>query len=92
MADPVLIADYDPCWAEMFAEEELRIFRALDGLDVAVEHVGSTSVPGLAAKPIIDIMVIVPDPATGEHAIAPLTELGYDYRGALGIRGRFYFA
>ncbi|MBZ5500294.1 MAG: GrpB family protein [Acidobacteriia bacterium] len=92
MADPVVIVDYDLRWAAMFAEEKARILEALDGLDVAVEHVGSTSVPGLAAKPIIDIMVVVPDPATGEKTIAPLTVLGYDYHGELGIPGRFYFA
>jgi GrpB-like predicted nucleotidyltransferase (UPF0157 family) len=92
MTDPVVIVDYDPRWAEIFAEEKMRILEALDDPDVAVEHVGSTSVPGLAAKPIIDIMVVVPDPAAGETAIAPLTVLGYDYRGELGISGRFYFA
>ncbi|MBZ5496216.1 MAG: GrpB family protein [Acidobacteriia bacterium] len=58
--------------AELFAEEKARILEALDGRDVAVEHVGSTSVPGLAAKPITDIMVVVPDPATGEKTIARL--------------------
>jgi GrpB-like predicted nucleotidyltransferase (UPF0157 family) len=92
MADPVVIVDYDPRWAEMFVEEKARVVEALKGLDVAVEHVGSTSVPGLASKPIIDIMVVAPDPATGEKIIAPLTALGYDYRGELGIPGRFYFA
>lgn len=92
MADPVVIVDGDPLWAEMFSEEKARILEALDGLDIAVEHVGSTSVPGLAAKPIIDIMVVVPDPATAQKAVEPLTVLGYDYRGELGIPGRFYFA
>ena len=92
MDDPVVIVDYDPRWAEMFVEEETRIVGALNGLDVAVEHVGSTSVPGLAGKPIIDIMVVAPNPATEEKTIAPLTALGYDYRGELGIPGRFYFS
>ncbi len=92
MADPVEIVDYDPRWAAMFSEEAPRIREALDGLDVVVEHVGSTSVPGLAAKPTIDIMVVVPDPARGREAIEPLTKLGYEYRGELGIPGRFYFA
>ena len=92
MADTVVIVDDDPLWAEMFSEEKARILEALDGLDVAVEHVGSTSVPGLAAKPIIDIMVVVPDPATEQKTIEPLTVLGYDYRGEVGIPGRFYFA
>ncbi len=91
MPGPVVIVDYDPRWAEMFESEKRHILDALRELNVTVEHVGSTSVPGLAAKPIIDIMVIVPDPATGEKTIAPLTALGYEYRGELGILGRFYF-
>jgi len=90
MADPVVIVDYDPLWTEAFAEEKAGIVGAFKELDVTVEHVGSTSVPGLAAKPIIDIMVVVPDSATAEKAIAPLTALGYDYRGEVGIPGRFY--
>jgi GrpB-like predicted nucleotidyltransferase (UPF0157 family) len=92
MADPVVIVEYNPRWAEMFAEEKARIREALDGLKVAVEHVGSTSVPGLAAKPIIDILAVVPDSGTAEKTIAPLTVLGYEYRGELGIPGRLYFA
>jgi len=92
MPDPVVIVDYDPHWPEMFAEEQARILETLDGLDVSVEHVGSTAVPLLAAKPIIDIMVVVADAPTGEKTIAPLAVLGYDYRGELGIPGRLYFA
>jgi GrpB-like predicted nucleotidyltransferase (UPF0157 family) len=91
MADPVVIVEYDLRWVDMFTEEKARIHEALDGLEVAVEHVGSTSVPGLAAKPIIDMLAVVPDPGTGEKTIAPLTMLGYEYRGALGIPGRLYF-
>ena len=92
MADPVVIVDYDARWPEIFAEEKTRILEALDGLDVSVEHVGSTSVPLLSAKPIIDIMVIVPDAPAGEKTIIPLTVIGYDYRGEPGIPGRLYFA
>ncbi len=88
---PVIIVDYDPFWAQMFEDEKVYILKALSDLVIRVEHVGSTSVSGLAAKPIIDIMVIVPDRKTGEKSIAPLTALGYEYRGELGIPGRFYF-
>ncbi len=91
MPDPVVIVDYDPHWAEMFETEKTLILDALPGLGVTVEHIGSTSVPGLAAKPIIDMIVIVPDPTTGEKCIAPLVALGYAYRGENGIPGRFYF-
>jgi GrpB-like predicted nucleotidyltransferase (UPF0157 family) len=91
MADPLVIENYDPHWVQTFTEEETLIVNALKGLDAAVEHVGSTSVPGLAAKPVIDIMVVVPDIPAAEKAIARLTALGYDYRGETGIPGRFYF-
>ena len=92
MAESVVIVDYDPCWVRMFAEARAGILEALKESQVAVEHVGSTSVPGLAAKPIIDIMIVVPDSAAAERAIAPLVSLGYEYRGEVGIPGRFYFA
>jgi len=90
--DPVLIENYDPRWADMFAEEKFRILEKVNQSDAVVHHVGSTSVLGLAAKPIIDIMVVVRDHSAGEASVAALTELGYEYRGELGIPGRFYFS
>ena len=56
-----------------------------------VHHVGSTSVPGLAAKPILDIMPVVANPSDGESAVGPMTTLGYRYRGENELPGRFYF-
>ena len=92
MADPVVIVDYDARWPEKFVEEQARILEALDGLDVSVEHVGSTAVPGLCAKPVIDIAVGVTDLATGNECIAPLFALSYEYKGDAGIPGRHFFA
>ena len=92
MTDPVVILDYDPRWADIFAEEKARMLQVLAGLDATVEHVGSTSVPGMPAKPIIDIMVTVRDSATAERSIGLLATIGYDYRGETGVHGRFYFA
>ncbi len=92
MPDPVVIVDYDQRWMKMFAEEKERILEALNGMGVEVEHVGSTSVPGLAAKPIIDIIAVVPDCAAAEESIGPLGLLGYKYRGELGVPGRYYFS
>jgi GrpB-like predicted nucleotidyltransferase (UPF0157 family) len=92
MKSPVVIVDYDPHWAVMFAEEKAHILKALDKMEISIEHVGSTSVPGLAAKPIIDILVVVPDHATAAMTIEALTTLAYDYRGEVGVPGRFYFA
>jgi GrpB-like predicted nucleotidyltransferase (UPF0157 family) len=77
---PIVILDYDPRWREMFAEEEQQLRAALGTLATTVEHVGSTAVPGLAGKPIIDVLIGVRslDEARA-RAITPLEALGYDY-------------
>ncbi len=88
---PVIIVDYDPCWPRLFEQEKDLILRTLAGMEVRVEHVGSTSVRGLAAKPIVDIMVEVASREDGERAVPLLTAQGYMYEGEAGIPGRFYF-
>ena len=60
-AEKIEIADYDPAWPRRFEEEAARLRASLDGLIGRIEHIGSTAVPGLAAKPIVDLMVEVPD-------------------------------
>src|SRR5579884_3895999 len=70
---PVLIVDYDPQWPALFEREARRIRAALGDRVVLLEHVGSTSVPGLAAKPIIDMLLVVPD-SSDEAAYVPLLE------------------
>jgi GrpB-like predicted nucleotidyltransferase (UPF0157 family) len=72
--------DYDARWAETFRLHRARILAALAGTDVEIEHIGSTSVPGLAAKPIIDIVVGVPDITAEEDYLDPLLAAGYDLR------------
>lgn len=76
---PVRLVDYDPRWPALFAVEEARIRAAL-GSDVRVEHVGSTSVPGLAAKPLIDILLVVPDVADEASYVPALVAQGYALR------------
>lgn len=75
MADPVYLVEYDPRWPEMFQAERQRLQQACPGLFVAIHHVGSTSVPGLAAKPVIDMLAIVAEAAlldvTAEVAAIP---------------------
>lgn len=77
---PIGVHDYDPAWPQMFAHEHERIRRALGPAALAVEHVGSTSVPGLAAKPIIDIDLIVADPADEKAYVPALQAAGYVLR------------
>lgn len=89
--DEVILAEYAPSWPEVFAGEAQAIRQALGDTLVAVEHVGSTAIPGLAAKPVIDILVGVTTLAAGLEAVPALEALGYDCRGENGIPGRLYF-
>jgi GrpB-like predicted nucleotidyltransferase (UPF0157 family) len=77
---PIVLAGYDPVWPVLFAREAARIRAALGGRAVQVEHVGSTSVPGLAAKPIVDILLAVPDSADEQAYVPALEAAGYVLR------------
>ena len=70
---PITIAEYDPEWPQLFAREADRLRTALGSSALLIEHVGSTSVPGLAAKPIVDILLVVPNSAD-EASYVPLLE------------------
>lgn len=88
---PVIIESYDPAWPAAFESLRRRLARALGDAASAVEHVGSTSVPGLAAKPIIDIDIVVPSADHMPAVIERLAGLGYEHRGDQGIAGREAF-
>ncbi len=74
---PIRLAEPDPAWAEHYAREEKRIRAALGPRAAQVEHVGSTSVPGLAAKPVIDIVLTVPDSSDEAGYLPDLEAAGY---------------
>jgi GrpB-like predicted nucleotidyltransferase (UPF0157 family) len=76
----VRIVDYDPEWPARFESERSRISSALGAVARRIEHVGSTSVPGLAAKPVVDIMVTVDDPNDDANFVLALTKAGYVLR------------
>jgi GrpB-like predicted nucleotidyltransferase (UPF0157 family) len=84
----ITVVDYDPAWSTQFETLQSLILSAVGDIAVAVEHVGSTSVPGLAAKPIIDIDVVVASAADVSVAIERLAVIGYKHRGNLGVEGR----
>jgi GrpB-like predicted nucleotidyltransferase (UPF0157 family) len=86
----VVVQEYDPDWPRQFERLRAAIWPAVADIAASIEHVGSTSVPGLAAKPVIDMDVVVPPDriATG---IERLTSIGYEHRGDLGIPGREAF-
>ncbi|MEK7477206.1 MAG: GrpB family protein [Candidatus Coatesbacteria bacterium] len=88
---PVTICDYDPSWPLTFEALRSRMTAGLGALAVRIEHVGSTSVPGLAAKPIIDLDVVVASRDDVPRTIEALDRLGYTHQGDLGIPGREAF-
>lgn len=93
MADavkPVTVVEYDPAWSAAFRALARRAGEAIGGRVMAVEHVGSTSVPGLAAKPVVDLAVVVRDEDV-PHAVERLAALGYVYQGERGVPGRHGF-
>jgi GrpB-like predicted nucleotidyltransferase (UPF0157 family) len=86
----IRIFDYDPRWPRIFEELRATIWPAVSDVAVSIEHVGSTAVPGLAAKAVIDIDVIVPDDCV-PAGIQRLTSIGYAHRGDQGIPQREAF-
>jgi GrpB-like predicted nucleotidyltransferase (UPF0157 family) len=76
---PVIIVEYDPQWPGLYEEERDRILAVAGDWIVAIEHVGSTAVPGLGGKSIIDIMPAVQRLADAERNIEPLASIGYEY-------------
>ncbi len=87
----VEIVAYRAEWPRVFEREAAAILEACDPWVTEVHHIGSTSVPGLAAKPILDMMPIAAGAAEGFEAVVRMERLGYRYRGENGIPGRFYF-
>ncbi len=87
----IVLAPYDPQWPGLFAIERDAILRACGDLIRAVHHVGSTSIPGIAAKPVIDVMAVLARHADGLACIPAMERLGYESRGAAGIEGRHFF-
>jgi GrpB-like predicted nucleotidyltransferase (UPF0157 family) len=92
MPDPVVICDYDPAWPGRYETLRARLASALGDLAATIEHLGSTSVPGLAAKPVIDLNIVLRSSADLPEVIRRLASLGYVHEGDLGIPGREAFA
>lgn len=91
MAGAIVVVPYDPEWPARFAAIAATLAEALRSIPVvSIEHVGSTSVPGLAAKPVIDVDVVVRRDDLGA-AIAAMERAGYRYEGDLGIPDRHAF-
>jgi GrpB-like predicted nucleotidyltransferase (UPF0157 family) len=86
------VVEYDPRWPGLFAQIRDRVWPACHAAGaLAIEHVGSTSVPGLAAKPVIDLDVVIRTEADLPPVRAALAGLGYRFRGDLGVPRRYAF-
>ena len=92
MTENVVVENYNPIWAEHFNQLKDAIWPSINDTAAAIEHVGSTSVVGLAAKPIIDIDIVVDSLDVLPIIIERLRPLGYVHRGNLGIEGREAFS
>lgn len=92
----LVMFEYDPEWRSMFEEEAARLRSVWGEQVVDVHHIGSTAVPGLVAKPIIDSMIVIRDIAKVHNYDAGMTSLGYRPRGecldTFGTPGRFYYS
>lgn len=87
----IVIVPYDQRWPEMYLKEAAKI-KAIFGRElISIHHIGSTSIPGMSAKPIIDIMPIVRDIESVDAFNPDMVELGYEIRGEYGISGRRFF-
>jgi len=88
--EPIEIQPYDPVWIEVFRSESANLWARLRDQVIAIEHIGSTAIPGLRSKPVIDVMVGVEAIDLFPEVLAPLLD-EYDSLGEAGVPGRLYF-
>jgi len=91
MAHEIVIDEYDPAWPGEFVRLRDRAQDALGEVAIGIEHVGSTAVPGLPAKDLIDMVVVIEWEDDLPEAISRLEAIGYEARGSLGVEGREAF-
>ncbi len=77
-----IVVPYDPNWRLLFEAERRRILGAIGHIVAGVHHVGSTAIPGMPAKPILDIAVLLHEFEDGERCVEPLENIGYFHKGA----------
>jgi GrpB-like predicted nucleotidyltransferase (UPF0157 family) len=87
---PVELVPHSPKWAEMAAAESARLKVALGDTLLTVHHIGSTSIPGIMAKPIVDLIPVVSDLMSLDAKVNALRTLGYRWHGEFGLTGRRY--
>jgi GrpB-like predicted nucleotidyltransferase (UPF0157 family) len=88
--EPITITEYDPSWPALFTSERDRVAGALGEIVTSIEHFGSTAVPGMAGKPVVDLLVGVKDLRVASGRVSSLEALGYENFGEIFIPGRVY--
>lgn len=88
----IAVVPFDPRWTERFESEHRAVAAALGTVVVALHHIGSTAVPGLAAKPVVDMLLEVRSLPELDQRAGRLEDLGYAAKGGYGIPGRRYFS
>jgi GrpB-like predicted nucleotidyltransferase (UPF0157 family) len=88
----VCVVEYDPEWSRAYEKEKSALLEDISSIILGIEHIGSTSVPGLCAKPLIDMVVGVSDLADAELLQEALEKRGYEYRGGQGREDRILYA
>jgi len=91
MSHPVVLVPHDPAWKYAASDEASRIRGILGPHQIAIHHIGSTSIPGIKAKPVLDLLGVVSRIEVLDQNPRLLQRLGYDARGEIGIPGRRYF-
>lgn len=89
--EKIHIRPHDPAWIVQFEQEKQRLSKGLGAVVLGIEHIGSTAVPGIWAKPVVDIMVGVPGLPLEDRYIVVMNKMGYEYLGEAGVPGRLYF-
>ena len=84
----VRIAEYDARWPQLFISERQRILDQCAALGLRLEHIGGTSIPGMCAKPVVDIVAGRRHDTSNEDCVAALIQAGYEHRGERGVPGR----
>lgn len=87
----VKLSQFCPEWIKLYKDEEKRLAKAIESLVIDIKHIGSTSILGLCAKPIIDILVGVDSMKTADKTIGEMEKIGYQFKGEAGIPGRYFF-
>jgi GrpB-like predicted nucleotidyltransferase (UPF0157 family) len=90
-SDIVRLILYNSDWEQLFEDEKSRLQEVVGAYVLEIQHVGSTSIPGMIAKPIIDIAIAVQNFEDATICIKPIEQLGYEYRGENGIPRRHFF-